>query len=89
MGIQPLGTGSGSILKLLLFPSFCTSSRKISFASLFYMIFYFIHVHIAQWQGETTLGDNFLWKQKVLITLITGCMFQKISLLSDFMHIFS
>ena len=43
LGIQPLGTSSGSILKLLLFPSFCTSSRKISFASLFYMIFYFIH----------------------------------------------
>ena len=36
MGIQPLGTSSGSILKLLLLPSFCTSSRKIPFASLFY-----------------------------------------------------
>ena len=33
MGIQPLGTSSGSILKLLLFPSFCT--RKIPFASHF------------------------------------------------------
>ena len=32
-----LGTSSGSILKLLLFPSFCTSSRKIPFTSLFYM----------------------------------------------------
>ena len=42
MGIQPFGTSSGSILKLLLFLSFYTSSRKIPFASLFYMIFCFI-----------------------------------------------
>ena len=32
---KPFGTSSVSILKLLLFPSFCTSSRKIPFASLF------------------------------------------------------
>ena len=38
MGIQPLGTSSGSILKLLFFPSFCTCSRKIPFVSLFYII---------------------------------------------------
>ena len=42
MGIQPFDTSSGSILKLLLFPSICTSFRKIRVASLFYMIFCFI-----------------------------------------------
>ena len=55
MGIQALGTSSGSILKLLLFPSFCTSSRKIHFASLFYMIFCLIsYVYKAPGQEETT-----------------------------------
>ena len=39
MGIQPLGSSSGSIWKLLFFPSCCTSSRPIPFASLFYMIY--------------------------------------------------
>ena len=42
MGIQPLGTSSSSIFNLLLFLSCCTNSRKISFVSLFYMIFCFI-----------------------------------------------
>ena len=62
MGIQPLGTSSGSILKLSLFPSFCTSSRKIPSASLFYdILFYF------PGQGETTLEDNcFDGSRKVL-----------------------
>ena len=47
IGIQLLGTSSGGILKLLLFPSFCTSSRKIPIALLFYMIFCFIsYMHI-------------------------------------------
>ena len=47
MGIQPLGTSSGSILKFLLFPLFFYSSRKIPFASLFYMIFCLIsYTHI-------------------------------------------
>ena len=48
MGIQPLGTSSGSILKLLLFPSFSISSRKIPFASLFYMTFCFISYMYSQ-----------------------------------------
>ena len=52
MGIQPLGTSSGSILKLLLFPSFCTGSRKIPFASLFYMIFCFISYMYIKPQGK-------------------------------------
>ena len=57
MGIQPLGTSSGSILKLSLFPWFW----KISFASLVYMIFFFhfIHVYKAPGQEKTTLGDKF------------------------------
>ena len=56
MGIQPLG-----ILKLLLFPSFCTSSRKIPFASLFYMLFCFIsYMYIAQGHGKTIHRDNYL-----------------------------
>ena len=60
MGIQPLGTSSGSILKLLLFPSFCTSSRKIPFAS-FYMIFCFIsYMNIKpQGKGRQSLGTVF------------------------------
>ena len=56
---------------------------------LYDILFYFIHVYIAQGQEETTLGNIFFWwKQKGLLTLITGCMFQKIALPSDFMHIF-
>ena len=48
---------------------------------LYNILFYIIHVYKAPGQEETTLVDNFvLWKQKGLITLITGCMFQKIAL---------
>ena len=64
MGIQPLGKSPGRILKLLLFPSFCISSRKILFASLFYMVFCFISymctVYLALGQDDTTPGDNFV-----------------------------
>ena len=90
MGIQPVGTSSGSILKLLLFPSFCTSSRKNPFCLiiLYDILFYFIHVYQAPGQEEKTLGDILLCKQKGLITLITGYMFQTITLPSVFMHIF-
>ena len=49
----------GSILKFLLFPSFCISSRKITIASLFYMIFCLFHI-CTYGTRETTLGDNFL-----------------------------
>ena len=78
-----------SILKLLLFPSFCTSSRKIPSLIIYEIFLNFIHVYKAPGQEETTFRDNFfLCKQKCLNTLITGCMFQKIALLSDFMHIF-
>ena len=79
MGIQPLGTSSGSILKLLLFPSFCSSSRKILFASLFYMIFCFSSYMYIKPQGNKRhpWGQLFRYKQKGLITLITGCMFKK------------
>ena len=34
------------------------------------------------------MGTIVLCKQKGLISLITGCMFKTIGLLSDFMHIF-
>ena len=51
MGIQPVGTSSGSILKLQLFPSFSTRSRKIPFASLFY-IFCFISCMYIKPQGK-------------------------------------
>ena len=93
MRIQPLGASSGSILKLLLFQSFCTSSRKIPFGSLFYiMIFCFISYMYnicsprARW--DNPWAQFFWWKQKGLLTLITGCMFKKIALSSDFMHFF-
>ena len=56
---------------------------------LYDILLYFIHVDIAPGQEETTLGDIILCKQKGLITLNTGCMFKKIALLSDCMHIFS
>ena len=55
MGIRPLGTSSGSILKLLLFSSFCTSSRKTHFASLF--ILYFVLFHICIYSPRAR-GDN-------------------------------
>ena len=60
MGIQPLGTSSGSILKLLLFPSFCNSSRKIPFASLFCMTFCFISYMYIKPQGK---------KRQLLVTM--------------------
>ena len=68
MGIQPLGTSSGSILKLLLFPSFCTSSRKIPFPSLFYMIFCFISYMCIKTQDKKRqpLGTIFDASRKVL-----------------------
>ena len=64
MGIQPLGTNSGSILKLIVFPSFCTSSRKIPFASLFFMIFCFISYMYIQpkGKGRQPFGTRFWWK---------------------------
>ena len=52
MGIQPLGTSSGSILKLILFPSFCTNFGRIPFTSLFYMIFCFISYTYIQPKGK-------------------------------------
>ena len=64
MGIQPPGTSSDSILELLLFPSFCVNSRKIAFPSLFH----------------SPRGRFLWWKQNGRITLITGCLFQKIAL---------
>ena len=45
---------------------------------LYNILFYFLHIYKEpNGQGETTIGDNFLWKQKGLIALITGCMLQK------------
>ena len=92
MGIQPLGTSSGSILKLSLFPSFCTSSRKIPFfLIILYILFYFIHVYKAPWQEETTLGDNFFDASRMVLSFwsLVACFKKKIALPSDFMHIFS
>ena len=68
--MQPLGTSSGSILKLLLFPFFYQLQEDTFCLILYDILFYFIH--IAQGQGESTLGGNFLWKQKGPITLIPG-----------------
>ena len=78
------------ILKLLLFPSFWTSSRKISFAHCFIWYFVLFHICICSTRGrrDSPWEQCFWWKQKGLITLITGCMFQNIALSSDFMHIF-
>ena len=44
---------------------------------LYDILFYFIHVHIAQGKRRPPLGTIFFWwKHKGLVTLITGCMFQ-------------
>ena len=43
---------SSRLLKPLLFPSVCTSFRKIAFASLFYMIFCFISYMYIKLQGK-------------------------------------
>ena len=91
MGIQPLGTSPGSILKLLLFSSFFNRFRKIPFASLFIMwyLFYFIHVYIAQGQGETTRGDIFLMEAEMSYHFDHWLhVSKKKSLPSDFMQIF-
>ena len=101
MGIQPLGTSSGSILKLLLFPSFCISSRKIIFALLFYMVFCFISymfiAYLALGQDETILGDNFVdGSRKVLsIWSLIACFKNLLcppilcTLFHDFLHVYS
>ena len=72
VGIQPLGTSSGSILKLLLFPLFCISSRKIPFASLFYMVFCFISYMYIKPQGRKRqpLGTIFLCKLWSLVACL-------------------
>ena len=74
IGIQPLGTSSGSILKLLLFQSFCTSSRKIPFASLFF-IFCFISYMYIKPQGKTRqpLGKILDASRKVLLWSLVAC----------------
>ena len=70
MGIQPLGTCSDRILKLLLFPSFCTSSRKISFASLFYIFNNFVLFHACIYSpragggGRQPFGTIFLMEEE-------------------------
>ena len=88
MGIQPPGTSSGSILKAFIISVILYQFQKNPFCLIILcdILFYFKHVYKAPGQEETTHGDNFLCKQKGLITLITGCMFQKIDLPSDFMH---
>ena len=93
MGIQPLGTSSGGILKLLLFPSFCTSFRKTHLPHYFTWYFALFHTHIhiyiyiAPGQGQTTLGAIFYGSRKVL-SLWHWLHVLKISLPSDFMHNF-
>ena len=83
MGIQPLGTNSGSILKLLLFLSFLYQFQKDPFCLII------LYAYSPRARGDNPWGQCFWWKQKGLITLITGWLFQKIALPSDFMHIFS
>ena len=87
MGIQPLGTctSSGSILKLLLFPSFCTNFRKIPFASLFYMIFCFISYMYITPQGKKrqTLAS----RQVLSLWSLVVC-FKKSSVLWFYAHFF-
>ena len=85
VGIQPLSTSSGSILKLLLFPSFCTSSKNIPYASLFYMIFCFISYMSIKRQP---LGTLFYATSKVLSLWTLVACFKTKALPSDFMHIF-
>ena len=55
MVIKPLGTSSGSNLKLLLFSIFCTSSRKIPLPH--YFIWYFVLFHTCTFSPRAR-GDN-------------------------------
>ena len=54
------------------------------------ILFYFILVYKAPRQQETTIGDNVFYASRKVLSLgsDTGCMFQKMALPSDFMHIF-
>ena len=87
-----VGTSSGSILKLLLFPSFCTSSQKIPFFSLFYtcMIFCFISYMYMKPQGKKRqpLGTFCFKETERSYHFDHGCMLKKEALPSDFMHIY-
>ena len=69
MGIQPLGTSPGSLLKLLLFPSFCTSSRKIPFVSIVYMIFFLFHTRIYSPRArvDNPLGQFFMEAESLCV----------------------
>ena len=90
MDIQPLGTSSGSTSKLLLFPSFCTNSRMIPFALLFYMIFSFISYIYIKPQGKKRqpLGTMFLMQEERSYHINHWLHVSKNRSASDFMHIF-
>ena len=64
MGIQALGTSSGSIVfKAFIIPIILYQFQKERFCLiiLYGILFDFKHVYIAPGQGETTLGDTFLF----------------------------
>ena len=69
MGIKPLGTSFGSLLKLLLFPSFVLVPERSILPHDFIRYFVLFHtcIYIAPEQVETTLSDKvFDGSRKVL-----------------------
>ena len=76
--------------KAFVIPSFCISSRKILFASLFYMVFCFISymctAYLALGQDETILGDNFVDGSRKVLSLWSLIL---CTLFHDFLHVYS
>ena len=74
--------------KAFIIPIVFYQFQKDPFCLIFCFISY-TYIYILRARGDNPWGQFFWWKQKGLLTLITGCMFQKIALPSYFMHIFS
>ena len=88
---NPWGQNFNVNRKLLPLQPFVASLKKISLNSDFIHIFsMFFHMYIAPGQGQTTLcGQNPDGNRKALSLCPFVASFKKISLKSDFIHIFA
>ena len=91
--ITPRGQNLNVNRNILSLRSFVTSLKKIPLKSSdFIYILMILYMYIAPRQGQTNpWGQNFYVNRNILsLTTLPIChMFQKISLKSDFIHIFN
>ena len=75
---------------ILSLRSFVASFKKISLKSILYNFFHnFIHIYSAGAGADNPQGTKFWCQQKCLVTSFICCKFQKMSLKSDFIKLFS